>query len=419
MLERSKRSDLVIELDCLDIGGFRLQSSWASLRRLKQVIAEHPDRIREIKLLGAFVSELKYLLEVIPDFSLRLTSLVLSAPIGQNYAVPINILADIHCLKHLHIIRIHFPWYSQPLRALTYLAVSFPPQPPPMDLFCAALRAMPTLEVLDLHRSLPTTYKASIIEPISLRNLQRLCLTSIDGLQSLSNVLSIIVVPLETIVSLIYKGPVHEKNHLTQFSSSLAQFFSAMGFEESKKQSYRRLAINKDLSLSFFCDDWTHTANFKLEFPPFLETVVPSVPLQDLSSLSLSCRIPAQTFITCFGNWQHLEHITFCEDGIVGWNEAVRTINSMGLETLAEAVAFPSLRSISMSGATSGDEKGIDFKAFESWLRNRNKRNIGLRKLTLSSCCNINEVKVQSLRGLVDDVDWDGYMGGVIRIPRA
>ena len=52
---------------------------------------------------------------------------------------------------------------------------------------------------------------------------------------------------------------------------------------------------------------------------------------------------------------------------------------------------------------------GIRFNAFESCLPKRHSHNVGLiRKLTLARCHNIGEPEVQSLRRLVDDVEWDG-----------
>jgi hypothetical protein len=74
MLERSRMSDLVIEMDF-----------WSSncsdrkdiLNRIKQVIIDHGNRIREIQLSRITSAELKALLDSIPDSSLRLTSLLL------------------------------------------------------------------------------------------------------------------------------------------------------------------------------------------------------------------------------------------------------------------------------------------------------------------------------------------------------
>lgn len=56
-------------------------------------------------------------------------------------------------------------------------------------------------------------------------------------------------------------------------------------------------------------------------------------------------------------------------------------------------------------------EENIDFKVFESWLRNRHNHNVALRQLTLIACFDIGDPEVQSLRRLVDDPELVDMIG--------
>ena len=198
MLERSKRSTLVIKMNFYNFNSSKV-SKTADLQRIKDVVTNHADRIREIELRGIKSSELATLLDGIPDSSLRLTSLVLTRSTPENFMIPTSIMADLHRLRWLHTRGFHFPWYSQSLCALTHLIVEHSPEPPPIASFFAALRAMPALEVLYLEHSLPETCDIRDVDPIILCNLKDLRLIS---LTCLSSVLSVIIVPAGTTVHL-------------------------------------------------------------------------------------------------------------------------------------------------------------------------------------------------------------------------
>ena len=397
MLERSKKSDLVIEMD---FGGFG-RSSLPILWRMRHVIIEHADRIREIEFHEIANAQLKYLLDDIPDSSVRLTSLVLTRSHGLKYAIPTSFIADLQRLQSLHISGFGFPWDSQPLCALTHLRVECTPEPPPITSFFAALRAMPALQALDLANSLPETCDTRDIEPISFRHLRRLHLVSQTGLP---NVLSVIAVPTDTIIYLHCTKPDY------RLAPSLSEFFSSMGIWEPKRPSYRNLDIPGPFSLCLTGGETsTNTPRFSLDFShSFMEDIIPSIPFQDLSSLSLFHSIPAKTFLESFGNCQRLEVITFYGDAITGWTKAMQTINEMALESQVDAVPFPGLHTISITRAPLGGEEDINFKVLESWLRERHNHNLGLRTLSLTSCRRIREPEVQSLARLVDDVIWEG-----------
>ena len=97
-----------------------------------------------------------------------------------------------------------------------------------------------------------------------------------------------------------------------------------------------------------------------------------------------------------------------------GWNKAMRAIDELALD------AFPGLHTISITKVLFGYE-AIDLEVFKRWLLKRQKHNVGLRKLTLSRCSYIDEPEIQTLRRLVDDVDWDGYISeqdfiGILRL---
>lgn len=82
VLERSKTFGLVIR------NGFQLRGSpvvrTAVLHRIKAVIIEHTDRIREIEICGIESSQLEGLLDGIPNSSLSLASLVLTTYRGPK-----------------------------------------------------------------------------------------------------------------------------------------------------------------------------------------------------------------------------------------------------------------------------------------------------------------------------------------------
>ena len=183
---------------------------------------------------------------------------------------------------------------------------------------------MPALQVLHLNCSLPESCDVRGVEPISLRNLQHLHLVSPTGL---SSVLSVIVVPTDTSVSL------RSTDQDRRFASSLSKFLSPMGFGESKKPSLRKSFIGRtSLRGSKFPSGTTSpltSPQLSLEFRRSLvEKVIPSIPLQGLSSLSLSYPIPAHTLIESFGKSQDLEVVTFAEEGVVGWTEAMEMAES-------------------------------------------------------------------------------------------
>ena len=140
-----------------------------------------------------------------------------------------------------------------------------------------------------------------------------------------------------------------------------------------------------------------------------MKGIIQSIPLHNLSSLSISNPIPAETFVQSFGKCQHLGVIDFFSDGVAGWTEAMQTIDKMALESQVHRVAFPGLHTISITEAAFHKAWDFDFKVFEGWLRNRHNHNVGLKELTLSKCPYIGEPEVQSLRRLVDKVNWDGY----------
>ena len=92
-------------------------------------------------------------------------------------------------------------------------------------------------------------------------------------------------------------------------------------------------------------------------------------------------------FNRSFGKSQDFEVVTFAEEGVVGWTEAMEMAESQ-----VDAVAFPSLHTISMVDVAFDSKvlPGIRFNAFESCLRKRHSHNVGLiRKLTLARCHNI------------------------------
>ena len=291
MLERSKKSDLVREMT------FRHSTPKTVLERMKDVITEHSARIREIELHGMQSSELATLLGGIPDSSLRLTSLVLATCSSRDYTLPISIMGDLQRLQYLHAYRRN----SLSLALATALSIdplgSTPlSQASPNYFTLSTLRAMPALQVLHLKDSVPETCAIGDVQPISLPNLQDLYLFS----DILSHVLSVIVLPVETIVSLS-TGPDD------QFASSLSEFFSSMGFWECKKPSYRHVGVHISTSAFLTCRETsTGTSQLKLNFlASLLEEVVSSIPLH-LSSLCLFKPVPAQILIQSFGKSEQI-----------------------------------------------------------------------------------------------------------------
>ena len=138
-------------------------------------------------------------------------------------------MGDLRRLQYLRISGICFPLYALPFRALTHLTIRRIPEPLPIISFFAALRAMPALQSLQLVNSLPETYAIEDIEPISLPNLQHLCISFLI-------VSHVVIVPVKTVVSL-RTGPDD------RFVSSLSDFFLSMDFGKFKKPSYRHLQI--------------------------------------------------------------------------------------------------------------------------------------------------------------------------------
>ena len=249
MLERSKGSGLVIEMNLLN--GIRMPV----LRRMKEVITEHADRIREIELYWIGDSLLKFLLVGIPDSSLRLTSLVLTSSTRQGFTIPTRIMADLSRLQLLDTRGFHFPWYSQSLCALTRLRVeSPPPRPSPKRFILCSPSRYARLGSLGFGGFASQTCDIRNIKPIGLYNLKYPRLVFSPGL---SNVLSVIVVPVETVVYL------HCSEPGSRFASSLSDFFSSMGSRESKKPSYRKLNIHS-FACSCLTGDETSTGNPKL-----------------------------------------------------------------------------------------------------------------------------------------------------------
>ena len=225
---------------------------YVALQRMKDVVAEHSARIREIHLRGIEGSQLATLLDGIPDSSLQLTSLVLTTSNDHNYTLPITIMGDLLRLEYLHIAGIHFPWYSQPLCALTHLRIECTPEPAPITSFFAALRAMSALQVLHLG-SLPATCDTRDVDPLSFRNLRYLHLHSPTGL---SNLLSVFAVPTETVIDLDCIEPE------SRFASSLSGFFSSMGFGTCKRPSYRNLKISGPFPLLITSGRSTYLHNY-------------------------------------------------------------------------------------------------------------------------------------------------------------
>lgn len=88
----------------------------------------------------------------------------------------------------------------------------------------------------------------------------------------------------------------------------------------------------------------------------------------------------------------------------------MQAIDEMALESRGNAVAF---HTISMTSVSIYHKEDIMFKVLKIWLRERRSHEVGLRKLTLSSCYKIGELQVRALRRLVGDVEWDGISVGL------
>lgn len=255
-----------------------------------------------------------------------MTPLVLTSR-GQNRAsgISINLIADLQRLQVLSLGHFHFPWHSQPLCALTNLKVENRIDPLPIASFFAGLRSMPSLRVLHLEHWIPEYCDMRDVKHISLRNLRRLHLNSST---CLLKILSVIVAPAETNVSLHFPEPG------SRFVSSLSGSFSSVGIGDSRKPSYTYL----DSTYEALGYSSLHLAHSEFSSDPsrltFCSSLLEksSIPLQDLSSLSLSYPIPAEAFIESFAKCEHLGVINLCRNTVVGLTEAVQAIDKSFLE---------------------------------------------------------------------------------------
>ena len=210
MLERSKKSDLVIEIN------FRGSNhSVAVLERMKDVFTEHSARIRDIALFGIESSQLANLFDVILDSSLRLTSLVLTPSHGQKYTLPISIMGD---LQRYHR-RSLFLVLSTALCIVTPDSRALPRASPNHFILCSPSgHAFGRFASQDLcHRRCRTYQPAQSSTP------------NFASSTSLLNVLSVIIVPIETVVSL-YTGPD------VLFASSLSLFSPPWAFGNTRSR---------------------------------------------------------------------------------------------------------------------------------------------------------------------------------------
>jgi hypothetical protein len=429
MLERSKAADLIV---VSKLPHSHSPESPALISFLKEVLTRHASRVRELELdLGqSNPSTLAALFEDPTQPSLRLNSLQLTCNRRDDYhpTCP-TALMETGSLRRLEIEQCDDPWYSMSLLALTDLKLYDINDRPPLIQFLELLRGLSTLQVLDMEDSLPLAIdlNCGLIDPVHLPHLRHLCLSSTKNQKEVTNILSRIIIPPTTTLKFILKNHGSEENTINfdALASSFLAFFSPTS--QSQGLWYRALHVLSEQDGHVHLQAWKDDHDGSVCLAPNLEVIValnthptpihpekmvrkifPSLPLTDITTLTLDINPVALLLKYTFGHLHHLKKVTVVGKCLVEFIEALgrKGRNHNTQLSVYHSVAFPALELLWIKSGLFEDGS-CTVETLQDCLMERYERKAELLKLKLTDCCKLFHSDVENLREIVVDVEWD------------
>ena len=353
---------------------------------------------------------------------------------GTPFLIGEDFLDDTERLQHVDLLNCKISWGSRLLTGLTRLTLEIwnsSKANSSINQFLHALQRMPALTELCLKDSIPDDSEGLSTYPVvDLPCLRLLNISS--GVGSLTTVLRHITFPHSTILSLTCKEKRYTEIDFTNFLSVLAtKFLSSFVFRSLSLRGFEIIdnAVTHALEFCFwttanirdclpFSDisqsqlqlvlTWSALRQPERRYVKALTSLLDAISFSFLTQLKISNfdYFDTRTWVKTFGKLPLLERVCIQSNAINCFLDALvyKTKAAEKSITAYRSFAFPKLRYISL------EDTNFDYGAtsFEMLLDCLVERNAKIQELRLDRCRCISPNDVAKLKGIVDDVIWDG-----------
>ncbi|KAG2056825.1 hypothetical protein BDR06DRAFT_995312 [Suillus hirtellus] len=416
MLERSKKIALVV-----------IYRSPGSLRKCFQQILSQLPRIKLLQLCS-YPWDVNRILDCLSSQSAPLLQSFKFSVAGKSNFRAMGSISDAvfkgraPVLRSVELVECTFSWTScifSGLRTLDVRRIGSASYPTLSQLL-STLRRMPELEQLTLGLSSRISEDTELSDRVSLTQLKSIALDACT-LRNAVSLFSYLAFPVDVKIAL----------NLAPIGSCLSDLFSAMHKDPDgsgpiirsmrASLSYHTFGVQFGTSTAFKSkyswdphdDDILLSIQFKCSSstrkPPIIFDMCQMVPHRQIQSLFVTSSLVLRENFWRVGSSDlpELENIQL--SGACNMRSLITVLQSGG--TQSSDMAYPSLRALEFENIDFGCGEAEELQDIAIM---RAGHGVGIHELRLVKCRNLVDDRVQFLKEVVTDVDWDGHEEGLV-----